>query len=112
MDQKGNVMRSDNAAKTIEGHIFAWWSDTCQRFIFTFSRGDKDSISYQDNIKNGYILIAPYCIEIEMPDGLDLHKAQLKAFQKQRKLILAENEKRLWEIDEQIGKFQALEVRP
>lgn len=53
--------------------------------------------------------IAPYTIEIEIPDDIDLHKAKLTSLQNKRKLILAENEQRLNAIDNEISNLLAIE---
>lgn len=56
-----------------------------------------------------WIRVAPYTIEIEMPEGFDPMKETLNALQVQRKLILAENEKRLTDIDGKIQELMAIE---
>jgi hypothetical protein len=58
---------------------------------------------------HNFIPVAPYTIEIEMPEGFDPMKETLNALQVQRKLILAENEKRLTEIDGKIQELMAIE---
>lgn len=58
-----------------------------------------------------YTPIAPYKIEIEVPDNvLDLvYSNTLKNLQIKRKLILVENQKRVNNIDAQISELQAIE---
>lgn len=69
-----------------------------------------DSTSWSDGEHMaGDIKIAPYTIEIEMPEGFDVANEQIKALQNQRKLILADNEKRLNHIDQKIQEFIAIE---
>jgi hypothetical protein len=53
--------------------------------------------------------LAPYTIEVELPDGIDLHKAILTSLQDKRKLILAENNQRLQAVDDEIQNHLALE---
>ncbi len=84
----------------LEGHIFAQWYKWDDDFRFTF-------FAY-DSVK-GYIKVAPYTIEIEMPEGLDLNTAQLEVLQEKRKLILAENQSNLNKIDEEIQSLLAIE---
>jgi hypothetical protein len=62
--------------------------------------------------KTKRIPLAPYTIEIDKPEGFDPTKEVLKSLQVQRKLILAENEKRLNQIDRQIQELQAIEHKP
>lgn len=91
----------------IEGSIWAAKFEFSDDFYFTFCKDvsiDNDHFS-----SHGYIPIAPYTIEIEMPEGLDMHKAQLTALQDKRKLILADNEKRLNAIDNEISNLPAIE---
>lgn len=97
----------------LEGQIWAHWysSDITdfQDFIFHFQLGKIDDYSNKENKKRGYIHIAPYVIEIEIPKNVDLRKQALKGLQKQRTLILSENEVRLNKIDSQIQTLMAIE---
>ena len=95
-----------NKTIKIEGGV---WFDSLEcmgQEGFFFAPGGMVSSYFEEN---GYIPIAPYTIEIEMPEGLDLHKAQLKSLQEKRKLILAENEQRLNAIDNEIANLMAIE---
>jgi hypothetical protein len=73
---------------------------------FEFVDVDFDSQTFWDA---DWIRVAPYTLEIEMPEGFDPMKETLNALQVQRKLILAENEKRLTEIDGKIQELMAIE---
>lgn len=90
----------------IEGYIWAEKSGYSNEFRFVFFDGSDDNQFLKDQ---GYIPVSPYTIEIEMPEGIDLHKAQLTALQDKRKLILAENEQRLNAIDNEIANLMAIE---
>jgi hypothetical protein len=104
-------MSKELSKVTIEGSIWAYWyvSDypsIASHFSFYFERYESN---HKRNKENGHIYIAPYTIEIEMPKGLDLRKSALKGLQKKRKLILADNEMKLNQIDANIQTFLAIE---
>jgi hypothetical protein len=75
---------------------------------FGFIEIDPDNEMW-DKGEPRYIKVAPYTIEIEMPEGFDPVKETLKGLQVQRKLILAENEQRLNVIDGKIQELLAIE---
>lgn len=58
------------------------------------------------------IFVAPYIIEIEAPDDVEnmIYEKTLTSLQTQRKLILAENESRIKQIDQQIQEHLAIEA--
>lgn len=62
-------------------------------------------------VDSGYIKLAPYTIEIELPEGIDLYKAKLESLQHKRKLILAENQQRINQVDEEIQNYLAIEYK-
>ena len=95
----------------IEGYIYATYGEYTKQFNFNFvdSRGNEINNSL---VNAGFIPIAPYNIEIEMPDNIDLHKGHLVGLQKKRKLILAQNQGKLNEIDAKIQEFMAIESKP
>jgi hypothetical protein len=97
----------------LDGQIWAQWYvpewDSPPYFLFWFERYGMDSYSNKENKKKGYIHIAPYTIEIELPKGVNLRKAALKSLQNKRKLILSENEIRLNKIDGYIQTLLAIE---
>ena len=95
----------------LEGYIYAGYMEYSKEFYYTFV-GMKGSESNKSFVEAGYIPIAPYCIEIELPEGIDLHKGQLVGLQHQRKLILAQNQGKLNEIDAKIQEFMAIESKP
>ena len=92
----------------IEGYIYASYQDWIKDFDFIFTAVTGNEIC-QGFVKENYIPIAPYSIEIEMPDDIDLHKCQLIGLQNKRKLILAQNQGKLNEIDAKIQEFMAIE---
>lgn len=96
----------------IEGAIRAskWKFDSEFQLIFT-PNPDPEAKTYADSREPIYIYIAPYTIEIEIDDGVmqNFHQLELKSLQRQRKIILAENEKRLNQIDQQIAEHQSIE---
>lgn len=61
--------------------------------------------------KLGETIVADYDIEIEAPDNLDelINNSRLTYLQHQRKLILAENQDKLNNIDRQISELLAIE---
>lgn len=59
--------------------------------------------------KSERIKLAPYTIEVEIPDGIDMHKVILTSLQEKRKLILSENQQRLNAIDVEISEHLAIE---
>ena len=92
----------------LERHIWAKYSKYTKDFNYDAFIGGKGS---EYLVKDSYIYIAPYTIEIEMPEGLDLHKSALKALQDKRKLILAENEMSVLKVDAEIQEFLAIEQK-
>ena len=92
----------------IEGYIYASYRDWRKDFGFIFTNLRGNEIC-QEFAKENYIPIAPYSIEIEMPDDIDLHKEHLVGLQNQRKLILGQNQGKLNEIDAKIQEFMAIE---
>ena len=94
----------------IEGYIYATYLEFSKDFYLTFMEGRKNAIN-ESLVDVGYIPIAPYNIEIELPEGIDLHKGHLVGLQKQRKLILAQNQGKLNEIDAKIQEFMAIESK-
>lgn len=94
----------------IEGTI-AFCIDGWKKGNFIFLQIKFDNPVWEDKNTSfkDFLKIAPYTIEIEIPESLDLHKAQLTALQEKRKLILAENETRLNAVDNEIAKLMAIE---
>ena len=91
----------------LETHVWSKYDKYFKTFDFyTLINGDKGAEWLSD-----YIYIAPYTIEIELPKGLDLHKVALKALQDKRKLILAENEINVKNVDAEIQEFLAIEQK-
>ena len=95
----------------IEGYIYASYGEATKEFRFCFV-ADYGSEINDRLVTNGFIPIAPYNIEIEIPEGIDLHKGYLVGLQHQRKLILAQNQGNLNEIDAKIQEFMAIESKP
>jgi hypothetical protein len=101
----------------IEGQLWVRWYTSDSQYIkphfhYWFEPYALDSYSNKENAENGYTHIGPYTIEIEKPKDADLTKKALKGLQKQRKLILAENESRLNTIDGHIQGLLAIEHKP
>jgi len=99
----------------IKGDIFARYAPYTKTYEFKhWTRyNEKETLADVKKawIKQNYIHIAPYDIEIEMPKGVDLQKSTLEVFQEQRKLILAENQVKLNQIDKQISELMAIESK-
>ena len=93
---------------TIKGYIYASYGEYCKGFKFNFYEGNEHEIS-KGFSEAGFIPIAPYSIEIEMPDDIDLHNGHLLSLQNKRKLILAHSQGELNEIDAKIQEFMAIE---
>jgi hypothetical protein len=91
---------------TLVGSIYFKPKQTFHQFGWIEVPADREAFW---NSSPDYVLIAPYTIEIEMPEGFDPMKETLNALQVQRKLILAENEKRLTDIDGKIQELMAIE---
>ena len=92
----------------IEGCIYASYQDWRKDFGFIFTNVRGNEIC-QIFIDDNYIPIAPYNIEVEMPEDIDLHKGHLVGLQNKRKLILAQNQGKINEIDAKIQEFMAIE---
>ena len=97
-----------NKNVVIKGYIYAGYGEHSKEFMFTFLESNEDKIS-KAFTKAGYIPIAPYSIEIEMPENIDLHNGHLLSLQNKRKLILAHSQGELNEIDAKIQEFMAIE---
>jgi hypothetical protein len=99
------------ATVKIEGSIWATKYKWEKEFSFSFlATTDPDNRYF---LKEGYVYIAPYTVEIEIDGDIEkmLHKKSIKALQKERRLILADNEKRLTEIDGRIADLFAIEQK-
>ena len=95
----------------IQGYIYSTYGVYSKEFRFKFV--DSYGNEVPDGLVDaGFIPIAPYTIEIEMPEGIDLHKGHLVGLQKQRKLILAQNQGKTNEMDAKIQEFMAIESKP
>ena len=92
----------------IEGYIYATYGEHSKEFRFNFVDSQGNEIN-NGLVKAGFIPIAPYNIEVEMPESIDLHKGRLVGLQNQRKLILAQNQGKINEIDAKIQEFMAIE---
>lgn len=91
----------------IEGSIY--YHTNWKEFYFitiSFDSSFWESENAKDQIK-----IAPYTIEIELDGDVEnmIYDRTLSYLQNQRKLILAENEKRIQEIDNKIAEHLAIE---
>ena len=95
----------------IEGYIYASYGEATKEFYFNFIDYNGNEIR-EGIVDAGFIPIAPYNIEIELPEDIDLHKGHLVGLQNQRKLILAQNQGKLNEIDAKIQEFMAIESKP
>ena len=92
----------------IEGCIIAEKSKWDSGFRFSFLSavcGADDKFLAEQ----GYIYIAPYTIEIELTDGIDINSKHITHLQEKRKLILAENQVKLNAIDQEIQECLAIE---
>lgn len=90
----------------IEGAIWAQYSKWSKDFIYSFYQGGMES-DYLES--EGFVAVALYEIEIEIPAGIDLHAGALKSLQTKRKLVLSANETKLRDVDAEIQEFMAIE---
>lgn len=91
----------------IEGFVTVQkWPLSAEPYSFNWFKSGMEPYMSED-----CIIIATYNIEIEVPDNLDelIHAGTLTALQNKRKLILADNEQRINEIDRQISEFLSIE---
>jgi len=93
----------------IEGTIYmrldGFRKGTLDFWEFPFDSDYWDSVE----CKTRRLKISPYTIEVEIPDGIDMHKAILTSLQEKRKLILSENQQRLNAVDVEISEHMAIE---
>jgi hypothetical protein len=101
-----NMDNKQTKTLTLVGSIYFKPKQTFQPFGWIEIPADRESF-WNHSIE--YILVAPYTIEIEMPEGFDPKQETLKALQIERKLILANNEQRLNEVDSKIQELMAIE---
>ena len=90
----------------IEGTIIAIWCKFFKRYDYKYIHLPPESSYYKEN---GFIQLAPYTIEIEIPNNIDLNKMNVEVLKEQRKIILASNEIEIKEIDDEIQSFMAIE---
>lgn len=99
--------------KTVEiyGTIAAEKNSWDNEIRYRFYEIEFDSDSWQEDFMLSSTKVAPYKIEIEVPDNVEklIYEGTLKNLQIKRKLILVENEKRINNIDAQISEMQAIE---
>jgi hypothetical protein len=101
---------SNEETKTLEIVGAVYFKPDRPHEAYGFIDIEADKPFWKDN--KDYILIAPYTIEIEMPATFDPNKEALSYLQNQRKLILAENQRKINEVDRQIQELQAIEHKP
>jgi hypothetical protein len=99
-------MKKDTKNIVINGTIYAEYSKWNKKYEFGFVALPMDSTYYAEYQK---VPLSAYAIELEMPSDIDLHSGTLKTLQNKRKLILAENQSKLNEIDGEIKEFLAIE---
>lgn len=103
--------RNNVATKTvkIEGtvymHVDGYSRGKIDFWDFPFDNEAWDRLEF----KAKRLKLAPYTIEVELPSDIDLHKVILTSLQDKRKLILAENQKRVEEVDNEIKNHLAIE---
>jgi hypothetical protein len=94
----------------IEGTICAKWEKWSKEYFHRFIQKSNDDYKLDEwAINEGYFILAPYTIVIELSKGFDYKSATLKGLQNKRKLILASNEIRIQDIDAEIQEFLAIE---
>ena len=101
-----NMDNKQTKTLTLVGSIYFRPKASFQTFGWIEIPADRESFW---NRSPEYILVAPYTIEIEMPEGFDPKQETLKALQIERKLILADNEQRLNAVDSKIQELLAIE---
>lgn len=101
-------MKTIRIEGAIRGMKWKWEKDFELHFT---SNPDPESKHYLNSKDPVYFYVAPYTIEIEVDESVfaNMQKAELKSLQRHRKLILAENQKRLDEIDNRISNILAIE---
>ena len=74
--------------------------------------GDEPHYSFfsWDATSQGYLAIAPYTMEFELPADWNPVAAEVQALQAKKAAALAEYQKRVADINEQLSKLQALEA--
>ena len=77
-----------------------------------FYEGDKPHFSFfsWDASDQGYLAVMPHTIEVELPDDFNPISAQVQALQAKKAAVLAEYQKRVADINEQLSKLQCLEA--
>ena len=90
----------------ITAYLRVWVPEGESKYTFDWWRKEQDPYLDQD-----YVRLCDYEIEIEAQENLDelIHAGKLKALQEKRKVILADNEQRINEIDRQISELMAIE---
>ena len=84
---------------TIYIHYAKWdWDERGTFEIFIFKADDNDHRTF----------VCEQEIEIEVPDNYDPRAQQIAALEKQRQKIMADYQKSVTEINERIGKLQAI----
>lgn len=89
----------------LEGSVWAEYDKYTKKYEYRLTGSKIDSPYF---ISQGYIPIKGLTIEIET--DIDLNKAGLNALQLKRKAILAENEVRVNQVDQEIQEFLAIEA--
>jgi hypothetical protein len=83
-------------------HYSKWnWEDKGQFQIFSCRFGDDDHRTY----------VGEQEVEIEVPDNYDPRPQQIASLQRQRNSAMADYQKTVNEINDQISKLQALEYK-
>ena len=94
----------------IKGVICAKWEKYSEKYVHRFfETGNDENKFYEWAINEGYFILAPYTIEIELQQNFDYKSETLKGLQNKRKLILENNELRIQDIDAEIQEYLAIE---
>lgn len=84
---------------TVYIHFCQWsWEDKGEFEVFSFKADDNDHRTF----------VREQEIEIDVPDNYDPRAQQIAALEKQRLKVMADYQKSVTEINERIGKLQAI----
>ena len=92
---------------TINGFLF-YRTDSWLGQKFDFSAIDMSTME-------GWIMVRPHSIEVDIPDDFNPIPGQLAALEKEKAKVRADFNQRIAELNDKIGKLQALtfdEVKP
>ena len=98
---------------TIPGFIHAKPAESWEGFMDDIIDGHRMNFSLcEDRSEYGWVLVCPYTMTFELPEGWDPRAQQIEALQKEKERLQKMFSESVMKINQQIANLQALEYTP